>query len=328
MTQEMSDNFVFWDYYANFAGYLNPFPNLDILGPALRFYRDNKFVGGFAQMPHSRMAPLADLNWYLMGKLMWNPDADEAKLTESFVAGVYGKAAPAVRRYMEILRHAKTRERGIWVGCYVGDTSNFMTPDDVIGMLRALIKEGRSARDVFLYGLRLLGLLLLSLAVYGLAVLAATKLLGLPLLGEAVNARQSLALRTAVAYSAWLKTLFRGYFAYVPTPVSLDLHILLLLAAGVSLLLRLRGERDGKRIALLALLLFLFPLSCYCLYLMADNAYIHSLALYPFASLYVLCAVLLDAPAPPAGESAPPPLCVRWAGGLIGPGLRLPLPKT
>ena len=32
--------------------------------------------------------------------------------------------------------------------------------------------------------------------------------------------------------------------------------------------------------------------------------------------------------APPAGESAPPPLCVRWAGGLIGPGLRLPLPKT
>ena len=27
--------------------------------------------------------------------------------------------------------------------------------------------------------------------------------------------------------------------------------------------------------------------------LLADNAYIHSLALYPFASLYVLCAVLL-----------------------------------
>ena len=32
---------------------------------------------------------------------------------------------------------------------------------------------------------------------------------------------------------------------------------------------------------------------------MADNAYIHSLALYPFASLYVLCAVLLDALPPP-----------------------------
>ena len=188
----------------------------------------------------------------------------------------------------------------------------------VIGMLRALVTEGKSARDVFLYGLRLLGLLLLSLALYGLAVLAATKLLGLPLLGEAVNARQSLALRTAVAYSAWLKTLFRGYFAYVPTPLSLALHVLLLLAAGASLLLRLRGERNAARIALLALLLFLFPLSCYCLYLMADNAYIHSLALYPFASLYVLCAVLLDAPAPPAGERLRAAASLALAGIVLG----------
>lgn len=35
-----------------------------------------------------------------------------------------------------------------------------------------------------------------------------------------------------------------------------------------------------------------------------------------------------EAAAPPAGEIAPSPLCVHWAGGLIGPGLRLPLPKT
>ena len=150
----------------------------------------------------------------------------------------------------------------------------------VIGMLRALVREGKSARDVFLYGLRLLGLLLLALALYGLAVLVATKPLGLPLLGEAVNARQSLALRTAVAYSAWLKTLFRGYFAYVPTPLSLALHVLLLLAAGASLLLRLRGER--------------------------------------FASLYVLCAVLLDAPAPPAGERLRAAASLALAGIVLG----------
>ena len=188
----------------------------------------------------------------------------------------------------------------------------------VIGMLRALVSEGKSAREVFFYGLRLLAMLLLALALYGLAVLVASKLLGLPLLGEAVNSRQSIALRAAVAYSAWLKTLFKGYFAYVPTPVSLALHLLLLLASGAALLLRLRGERDGKRIALLALLLVLFPLSCYCLYLMADNAYIHSLALYPFASLYVLCAVLLDAPAPPAGKRLRAAASLALAGIVLG----------
>lgn len=143
--QEMSDNFIYWDYYANFAGYLNPFPNLDILGPAFKFYRDNKFIGGFAQMPHTRMAPLADLNWYLMGKLMWNPDIDTDKHTEMFLNGVYRSAAPAVKRYMEIIRHAKLRERGIWVGCYVGDTSNYLTPADVIAIMRALDDAGRAA---------------------------------------------------------------------------------------------------------------------------------------------------------------------------------------
>ena len=145
--REMADGFVFWDYYANFAGYLNPFPNLDIIAPALKFYRDNKFIGGFAQMPHTRMAPLADLNWYLMGRLMWNPDADTEALTAAFLSGVYGKAAPAAKRYMEIVRHAKLRDRGIWVGCYVGDTSNFLTPEDVIGILRAFDDAEKLAAD-------------------------------------------------------------------------------------------------------------------------------------------------------------------------------------
>ena len=172
----------------------------------------------------------------------------------------------------------------------------------VILMLAALVREGQSARAVFLYGLRLLGLLLLSLALYGAALLFASGLLHLPLLGEAVNARQSLPLRVAVAYSAWGKTLLRGYFAYVPNRLSLLLHLALLLAAAAALVLRLRGERDPARLGLLALLLFLFPLSCYCLYLLADNAYLHSLALYPFASLYLLCAVLLDGAATPRGN--------------------------
>ena len=143
--QEMSDRFIFWDYYANFSAYLNPFPNLDLIGPALKFYRDHKFIGGFAQMPHSRMAPLADLNWYLMGKLMWNPDADTKALTDAFLKGVYGKAAPAVRRYMDIIEHGKLRERGIWIGCYVADTSNFLTAEDVIAILRTLEDATRAA---------------------------------------------------------------------------------------------------------------------------------------------------------------------------------------
>ena len=162
----------------------------------------------------------------------------------------------------------------------------------VILMIRRLA-DREEAKAVFTEGLRLLAMLLLSLAVYGLALLFFSRILGLPLLSEAVNARQSLPLRVAVAYSAWLKTLFKGYFAYVPSRPMLLCHLLLLLCAAAALLCR--EKKPALREALLlALCLFLFPLSCYCLYLLADNGYIHSLALYPYASLYVLCAVLLD----------------------------------
>ena len=178
----------------------------------------------------------------------------------------------------------------------------------VILLIRALAVEGKDAKPVLLDGFRLLGMLLLALALYGLAILTAAKLLHLPLLGEAVNSRQSLPLRAAVAYSAWLKTLLRGYFAYVPSRAARLCHVLLLLTAGAALILRVRRGRDVKALGLLALCLFLFPLSCYCLYLLADNSYIHALALYPFASLYVLCAVLLD------GAESPAPL--RRTGSL------------
>lgn len=172
----------------------------------------------------------------------------------------------------------------------------------VILMIRALVLEKRDARAVLREGLHMLGMLLLSVGLYGLVILTASRLLGLPLLGEAVNARQSLPLRVAVAYSAWFKTLFRGYFAYLNTAAARLCALLLILSAGAALLLRVMKGRDAKALGLLALCLFLFPLSCYCLYLLADNSYIHALALYPFASLFVLCAVLLD------GAEAPAPL--------------------
>ncbi len=173
----------------------------------------------------------------------------------------------------------------------------------VILMVRALAVENRGAPAVFSDGLQMLGMLLLSAALYGLVIVIASRILGLPLLSEALNSRQSLPLRIAVAYSAWLKTLLAGTFAYLNTLSARLCCLLLLLVAGASLLLRLgKHPPEGKTLALLALCLFLFPLSCYCLYLLADNSYIHALALYPFASLFVLCAVLLDGTGTPAAK--------------------------
>ena len=163
----------------------------------------------------------------------------------------------------------------------------------VILMIKALVNGEKDARETLLYGLKLLSMLILSLAVYGLVIVFFSTALNMPLLSEVINEKQSIVMRVAVAYSAYIKTILSGYFGYVHSTFSMLLHLLLILAAGVAIIVKLRGK--GIKVWLLTgLCLFLFPLSCYCLYMLADNSYIHSLSLYNFASLYVLCLCVLD----------------------------------
>ena len=175
----------------------------------------------------------------------------------------------------------------------------------VIRMIVLLCRSEKTALAVFREGVKMLAMLLASLALYGLALLVASKLLGLPLLKEAVNESQSFPRRFLIVYSSWLKTFLDGRFGYVPNSVSRVMHLVLLLTIGVTGLLQLRKKGCLSCLLLAGLCLFLYPLSCYCLFLLADNSYIHSLSLYSFASLYVLCAALLD------GWEAPMALTLR-----------------
>lgn len=164
----------------------------------------------------------------------------------------------------------------------------------VIRMIVLLCRSEKTALAVFREGVKMLAMLLASLALYGLMLLIASKLLGLPLLQEAVNESQSFPRRFLIVYSSWLKTFLDGRFGYVPNNVSRVMHLVLLLTIGFAGLLQLRKKGSVSCLLLAGLCLFLYPLSCYCLFLLADNSYIHSLSLYSFASLYVLCAALLD----------------------------------
>jgi hypothetical protein len=138
--RDVCDRFLFWEYYTNFHIYVNPFPNTDIFGPAFKFYLDNKFDGGFCQMTNSRLTPFADLNWWVKNRLMWNPNADAMALVDQYIEGAYGPAAPHVRRYLDIVLHAKRRQRWAWIGDYVDDTGNYLQPGDVLEIMRAMQK--------------------------------------------------------------------------------------------------------------------------------------------------------------------------------------------
>ena len=159
----------------------------------------------------------------------------------------------------------------------------------VLLMISRLV-SGEDAKTVLVSGLRMLAMLAAALLLYGAVILFFSKLLDYPVLSGVVNSSQSIPMRIAVAYSAYIKTILCGYFGYVRGTASRLAHIALLIVMAVLIV---RGEvkrHDIRHSLLLALCLFLFPLSCYCLYILADNGYIHALALYSFASLYILAA--------------------------------------
>lgn len=169
----------------------------------------------------------------------------------------------------------------IYQGCF-----SFAASLCVLMMISRLV-SGEDAKAVLVSGLRMLAMLAAALLLYGAVILFFSKLLDYPVLSGVVNSSQSIPMRIAVAYSAYLKTILCGYFGYVRGTASRLAHIALLIVMAVLIV---RGEvkrHDIRHSLLLALCLFLFPLSCYCLY-------IHALALYSFASLYILAAIIID----------------------------------
>lgn len=133
-----------WDYYGNFNDFLSPFPNLDTMGPNFRYYKRLGMKGINPQMQYASGGDLAELHYYLLGKLAWNPDADDKLLVSNYLAGAYGKAAPFIQQYIDLLERAKKRQYGVWTGFYSTELSHILTPADCLGILR-LFDQARAA---------------------------------------------------------------------------------------------------------------------------------------------------------------------------------------
>ncbi|MBQ6274017.1 MAG: glucosyltransferase domain-containing protein [Oscillospiraceae bacterium] len=184
---------------------------------------------------------------------------------------------------------------------YIAVASSFF----VLRMLQKLLKDEGSAKEILLFGLKRLALLALTLGLYYLSIHIALYFYGGRFENYGVERERSMLFRIAVAYSAFLHTFTRGYFHYVRGLFSQILHALCLgLTAFVCLRWLLRCRDLGKALLFL-LCLLLFPLSMYCIYLIAETGVIHAMVLYSFISVYVfavLAAERLEGPRAPAAR--------------------------
>ncbi len=136
-----------WDYVTDFANYIMPFPNLDVLKPNIEFFVEHNVKGIFEEGNYAGGGggEMAELRAYLLAKLLWNPDADVEALKKDFLEGYYEKAAGPISDYISLL-HRKVKRDNIHVNIWSGPTSPYLT-EEILTEAEALFDRAEKLAD-------------------------------------------------------------------------------------------------------------------------------------------------------------------------------------
>ena len=115
-----------WDYTTDFAHYIQPHPNVRVLGPNIRFFVDHGVRGIFEQGAYSSLGgEFAELKAWVLAKSLWNPQLDGLTLAREFVDGYYGAAAPRVWDYLNVI-HDEAEAQNTYLTCFSPVSAKFL----------------------------------------------------------------------------------------------------------------------------------------------------------------------------------------------------------
>ena len=139
----LSKNLYIWDYTMRPHHYFHPFPNVHVLAPNLRTFRDNNVRYVFAQ-GGPRYGEFAQLKGWLLAKFMWNPDQPLEPLLDRFFRGHYGAAAPYVREYFDRVERSVLERKKVRFSIWEKDRRDLF-PDEFIGWARGVFAKAKEA---------------------------------------------------------------------------------------------------------------------------------------------------------------------------------------
>lgn len=120
---KIAKHLFIWDYVTNYRAYVEPFPNLKVLAPNLRFFLKHGAVGLFCEGEGDDFCELK--NWLLM-RLMWEPDLDENALIKEFCDGYYGpEITPFIQEYWDVLSEQAVKS-GAFIGCFHNGSQDWL----------------------------------------------------------------------------------------------------------------------------------------------------------------------------------------------------------
>ncbi|MEA3477209.1 MAG: DUF4838 domain-containing protein [Bacteroidota bacterium] len=142
----LTDNILIWDYVVQFRNYVNPFPNLHVLQPNLRFFVENNAFLMFQQGSGGSWSEFHELRSYLIAKILWNPDVDLDIVRKDFLDGYYGAAGPFISEYINTMQDALVNSGdGLGIYGYPYDGINGYLSPELIKVYDKIFDQAENA---------------------------------------------------------------------------------------------------------------------------------------------------------------------------------------
>ena len=125
---EIAPHLFIWDYIVDYAQYIAPWPNFQVLGPNIEAFGENKAIGIFEEAQYeSAGAEFDEMKAWTVNQLLWNPQQDVDSLVTIFIDGFYGKAAPRVMDYYRLCQSLVTPD--VHYGIYINEQHEIYSDD-------------------------------------------------------------------------------------------------------------------------------------------------------------------------------------------------------
>ena len=129
----LTNNLFIWDYVVQFTNYISPFPNIHVLKPNVQFFKKSGVSGIFEQGSGDTGGEFSELKSYLLAKLLWDSEANADSLKNDFISNYYGKGAPFISTYIDLLEK-NSKQSGRILDIYGGpvkEYNSFLKPDHI-----------------------------------------------------------------------------------------------------------------------------------------------------------------------------------------------------
>ncbi len=135
----LAPHLFIWDYIVDYAQYLAPWPNFQVLAPNICAFRDNKAIGIFEEAEYQSLgAEFEEMKSWTVNQLLWNPQQDTDSLVSIFINGFYGKAANRVLDYYRLCQSLVKPD--VHFGIYIRENHEIYN-DDFLRQSFALLDE-------------------------------------------------------------------------------------------------------------------------------------------------------------------------------------------